>query len=150
MVSSEQKAMEKFLYDVIEERKKNQADSIIGMMEPSFISCSYEDRTLTVLFNTKAWMRNPVGILHGGMTAAMLDNAMGMMVKYYTPDQSFAPTVNMNIDYIKQIPINESIAVKAQIVASGSTLIRTRAEAKISGKTGAVASAVATYYVNGF
>lgn len=93
---------------------------------------------------------HPVGILHGGITAAMMDNAMGMLAKNYTSDGRLAPTVNMSIDYIRQIPISESVVIKAQIVSHGNTLIRTRAEARISGTTGVVASGIATYYAGGF
>lgn len=145
-----QTEMETAMRELIDQMKKNTEGCLIGMMAPVFVSCDSEEMTLSVLFSLKPWMRNPVGILHGGITAAMMDNAMGMLAKNYTADGRLAPTVSMNIDYIKQIPINESVVVKAQIVSHGSTLIRTRAEAKISGKTGVVASAVATYYAGGF
>ena len=141
--------MESAMRELID-KMKNAEGSLIGMMEPVFVSCDSEKMTMTVLFNLKPWMRNPVGILHGGITAAMMDNAMGMLAKNYTADGRLAPTVNMSIDYIRQIPITEAVVIKAQIVSCGNTLIRARAEARISGKDGVVASGVATYYAGGF
>ena len=145
-----QTEMEASMRELIEQMKKNTEGSLIGMMQPIFVACNAEEMTLTVLFNLKPWMRNPVGILHGGIMAAMMDNVMGMLAKNYTSDGRLAPTVNMSIDYIRQIPISESVVIKAQIVSHGNTLIRTRAEARISGPTGVVASGIATYYAGGF
>ena len=149
MVSKEQIEQEKSLREIIDQMKKNLSESIIGMMNPVFVSCNSEEKSMSVMFTTKPWMRNPVGILHGGITAAMLDNAMGMLVRYYNSGH-LAPTVNMSVDYIRQIPINEPIVVKGYIVSCGATLIRARGEGKISGKSGIVASGVATYYAAGF
>ena len=65
------------------------------------------------------------GILHGGVTAALLDSAMTncLFLK-----NIIALTGELNIKYLKPIPINKEITVKASMAKPISPLYSLKAE----------------------
>ena len=67
-------------------------------------------------------MTNPLGILHGGSAAAIIDDVIGMTV--YALGKEFAyVTVGLNIDFLDSAREGETIYAKARIVRDGRTLV---------------------------
>lgn len=64
-------------------------------------------------------VQNPLNILHGGITATVIDTAMGAIVHSVLPDSKAAVTTSLNIHYIAP-GIGESITCKAKIDHHGS------------------------------
>ena len=76
---TEQAFMERVYRMLCEE--EGAACGLIGLMKPSFLSCSAENRSLTLDFAAEDWMLNSKQTLHGGMLASMLDNTMGLAAR---------------------------------------------------------------------
>jgi uncharacterized protein (TIGR00369 family) len=65
---------------------------------------------------------NSRGLLHGGVIAALADNAMGLSVsRRYDPPVA-ASTVNLAIDYLGMAKIGQWLDVTTQFIKTGKTL----------------------------
>jgi uncharacterized protein (TIGR00369 family) len=62
---------------------------------------SAEDGLVDADFEGKPEFTNPVGNLQGGILAAMLDDSMGMALGCQLAAGEFAPTLNLNISFLK-------------------------------------------------
>jgi len=62
----------------------------------------------------------PTGFLHGGMIAALADNAMGLAV--VTLGNSCL-TVGMNINFIAPVKASEELIAKGQVVSAGKSVV---------------------------
>lgn len=77
---------------------------------------------ISVEFTVRAEMTNPMGILHGGASAAMLDEVVGMMV--LTLGREYAYTsVNLNCDFLSAARLGDVLKVNAQVVRAGRNII---------------------------
>jgi uncharacterized protein (TIGR00369 family) len=72
-------------------------------------------------------VNNNLDILHGGITATVLDTAMGMMVNKVLPAGRAAVTTQLNIHYLAP-GIGSQITCKAEIVHHGSKTVVMEAE----------------------
>ncbi len=78
-------------------------------------------------FTVRKDMTNPIGMLHGGAMAGMIDDCIG--VNFFVLGlEFFYPTINLNIEYFSGAKEGETILVKTQVVKQGRTIINLRAE----------------------
>jgi len=56
---------------------------------------------ITTVFNIGEEFTNPAGHVQGGIITAMLDDTMGPAVAYQLGENEFAPTLNLNISFVK-------------------------------------------------
>ena len=56
--------------------------------------------------------QGPPGYVHGGASAAVLDEAMGLAIWY---SGHHVVTVNLNIDYRKPVPLGEPIQIQGEM-----------------------------------
>lgn len=119
-------------------------DTIVEMLKPQYHSCNAGERSLTLRYEMQPWQRNGGGIMHGGITAAILDQTMGTFVRSVTPKELRVVTAEMSVSYLRQILPGEQIESKATIISRGRSMIRLRAEitAQSSRKLSATATAV--------
>lgn len=101
--------------------------AICRVLRPELVSCDAENMEAVTAFDVREQMGNPVGWLHGGMTAAICDNGMGMLAACFA-DGNFAPTVSIHLEYLRPTPSTGRIYLKAKIVKPGRTLIHVRCE----------------------
>lgn len=67
-------------------------------------------------------MTNPFGTLHGGVTAAIIDDAIGAtLISFGEP--FFYVTVNLNIDYFANARQGETILAETAINKKGKTIV---------------------------
>jgi uncharacterized protein (TIGR00369 family) len=78
-----------------------------------------EITTLQVEYTVREEMTNPVGTLHGGIIAAMLDDAMGMLLNVANGMDGFYATVNMQVDYLGPARLGDVILASVQINRKG-------------------------------
>lgn len=87
---------------------------------PRLVSCDGPSLTLELEYDTKAWTSNPMGIVHGGVLALMLDNAMGLAC--YCIYGHFTPTISMNLTFARPVPLNGTVRLQVAVtLAGGST-----------------------------
>jgi uncharacterized protein (TIGR00369 family) len=70
-------------------------------------------------FDVREEMLNPMGTIHGGAIAAILDEAMGMQlfVKSSNDDTFFA--LNISVDFVKNAKLGEKLRVSTEVVRIG-------------------------------
>ena len=89
--------------------------------------------SLTVEFTVRQEMTNPVGILHGGISAAMMDDVLGATV-FSLGEENFFASVNLNVDYLSSAKLGEVVTVQSRVVRKGRNVIH--AECQITNAEG--------------
>lgn len=112
---------------------------------PRLVDCDGSSGSLTLVYDTLPWMSNALGVVHGGVTATMVDNCMGItscvMVGRITP------TVTMTVNYAKPIPLSTAIHVRTRTVSRGRTTVHLLAEIFLPDRPNEpLVSATGVYY----
>lgn len=81
-----------------------------------------EDGTISLELTVRPEMCNPVGTLHGGIHAAMLDEVIGMTVAAMGNDSHFV-TLNMTTDIFRPARAGEVVTATSQVVKTGRKTI---------------------------
>jgi acyl-coenzyme A thioesterase 13 len=83
---------------------------------------SVEEGSIALEFVVRQDMTNPVGVLHGGIAATMLDDVVGMMV--YALGREFAYTsVNLNCDFLHAARLGDILQVSGRVIRAGKNII---------------------------
>ncbi len=77
--------------------------------------------TIEVGFTADARFLNPEGKVQGGFIAAMLDDTVGPGIFAMTAGEVFAPTINLNISFIKAALPGEFVG-RGRVVNLGRTI----------------------------
>jgi uncharacterized protein (TIGR00369 family) len=126
-------------WDSIKSRPEEMDARLCG----NYIRCDGKELSMTVEFPILEWEANYVGILHGGITATMLDHTAGVAAICFTG--AWTPTVDIDIHYLRGGKVGDTLIAKAYLQFRGRRVIHMRCEltSKSTGKL--VASALATY-----
>jgi uncharacterized protein (TIGR00369 family) len=65
---------------------------------------------------------NARGLIHGGLIAALSDNAMGYSCAHVMGWQSSLVTVSLAVDFIGTAEIGQWLAVETEVIKTGSTI----------------------------
>ena len=76
---------------------------------------------------TSPAMANPLGIVHGGITAALVDTCMGVTCSAQC-GRAATPTVTMTVNYARPVPLDADIRVRVRTVRIGSSTAQMSAE----------------------
>ncbi len=96
---------------------------------------SVEDGSVAFSMRAEEWMCNPAGVVHGGMTATLLDTVLTLAIMSKLPAGSSAQTIDMNVHYVRPIlPTGETIVAEGKAVHVGSTI--GTAEARVHNAAG--------------
>jgi len=91
------------------------------------------------------FMMNRVGMVHGGITAALADSTMGSLINKRLPEGFAAVTVEMKVNYLKP-GHGEKLISRAKLVQMGQTLAIAICE--ITNEQGTLISlSTGTFYV---
>ena len=85
--------------------------------------------------------QGPPGCLHGGASAAVMDEVMGLTLWY---SGLRVVTANLSVDYITPVPLNQPVHIRASL--TGKTEKRVLAEGQILLPDGSVAVAARGSY----
>lgn len=90
-------------------------------------------------------VNNNLNIIHGGITATVIDTAMGSLANYNLPEGFGAVTNQLNIHYIAP-GVGETLRCKAEIIHQGTKTIVISGEAyRSDGKK--IAYATGTFFI---
>ena len=92
-----------------------------------------EEGLLSFEFEVREEMTNPMGILHGGMSALIMDEVIGATVHTLNRDVYYT-SVNLGVDFLKSSPAGSTIKATAQIIRPGKTIVN--AECKVYNQKG--------------
>jgi len=125
--------MEERVRALIQNRKDNPDVNLPNTnLFPELISCDEKTHTIELAYETHPWMTNPMGVVHGGVTGILVDNAMGISTCALRGVPT--PTITMNINYLAPVPLNRTIIVRAQVVRIGETMAYTKADIYLPGR----------------
>ncbi len=108
----------------------------MNWLKPILISA--EKGSLHCSYVVRKEMTNPYGILHGGVTAGIIDDLIGATV-YVLGLNSRYTTVNNNIDYFAPASEGDEIRAKTTVVKQGRTIINLQCEVFLSSKNRLIA-----------
>jgi uncharacterized protein (TIGR00369 family) len=80
-----------------------------------------EEGRVTFAMDPAEYHYNPYGVVHGGVAATLFDSALGCAVQSLLPKASMAPTMQLNINYIRPITISTGrVRCSGQVVHLGN------------------------------
>lgn len=118
---------------------KDSSKSISPLMRwlnPTILSVS--EGELEFSYFIREEMTNPMGILHGGTTAAIIDDAVGAAV-YSLGKPNWYTTVNLAVDYFASAKVGETIIAQTSITKNGNQIVNTACEIWNADKTRMIA-----------
>ena len=99
--------------------------------------------TIRVQFEGKQEFANPMGVIQGGFLTAMLDETLGPALVATLDKDSFAPTIELKVNFIRPAPLGKLIG-EGRVVARGGSIAFLAGELRSeSGELLATASATA-------
>lgn len=83
------------------------------------------EESVKMAYTVRADMVNPVGILHGGIIATMLDDVMGLtvMVLHAPAATHFYSTVNLQVDYLGSAREGATVIVTTHVIKAGNKVV---------------------------
>ena len=146
----DQAGMERAFRYYFDTSAREYAGTFNVMMDPRFESCDYARRTLTLSMQTVGWMSNPGAILHGGVTASVLDMTMGLLCRYCSGGR-MTPTISINVNYLRSAPLQKRLVIFAQATHVGQSVCSAEGKLWIDGDPNRlVATASGSYFVTKF
>lgn len=91
------------------------------------IVVSAEEGHLEFLYTVRAEWLNPMGNLHGGVTAAIMDDIIGATM-FSLNEKNFIVTVNNTIDYFSTAKENDEVLAEATIIKRGKQFVNAQCE----------------------
>lgn len=141
-----QRLLEAHMEKTLRENNIVQQNTINGMMKSRLGECSFEDKTLSFEFPVLEWQANRVGNLHGGIICTAFDLTIAALARFFA-GENFAPTISLDVKYIRPVKVGDILVVKATATATGKRITQLTGEA-YSKHTGKLAATAASIYMN--
>lgn len=106
--------------------------SIGDQMNFRLVCCDPNAGSYTLRCSTASWMRNVQGTLHGGMCAAIVDQAMGFIAYCVKPGEGRAPTVQLQVNYHRPLIPGEDVTIRVKVISVTKKLMHLSAEAALA------------------
>lgn len=107
-----------------------------GIPDPSadlaLIDCDGPTGSLVFRYQTRPWMANIWGVVHGGVVANLVDTCMGMTCTMQCG--VIVPTISMTVNYSRPVPLNEEVMVRVRTIHCGGTTGQMSAEILLAGQ----------------
>jgi len=110
----------KVFQSYIGQEVSNSPSNYMNWLKPTVINA--EKGSLHCSYVVRLEMTNPYGILHGGITAGIIDDLIGATVFTLGLSNAFT-TVNNNIDYFAPAKEGDVITAKTSIIKQGRMII---------------------------
>lgn len=146
MISKGQRKLEEHVEKTLRENNIVQCDTVNGMMKSEKVDCSFKEGTITFAFPVQPWQANRVGDMHGGLICTAFDITIAALARFYA-GENFAPTVSLDVKYIRPVKIGDTLLVTARAAAAGRRIIQLTCEA-YSKTTGKLTATGASIYMN--
>ncbi|MBN7774179.1 PaaI family thioesterase [Clostridium aminobutyricum] len=130
-------------------QSEGQGKRLNSLMHIELIQCNDNERSVTFGFPVAEWQLNSNDVMHGGISASVMDLSLGLPANYIAMEKGglFAPTINMNVSYLLPVPLSDRLVVTAKVVSSGSSLITVTGEAKLKSSGAVAITATAMYKI---
>ncbi|RFB19183.1 PaaI family thioesterase [Bacillus sp. HNG] len=115
----EKQAMEQVIDAVIRKQTKENGSYIGALMQTN--RRITDDETYEIIIPNTELIQNPLQIVHGGITATLLDSAMGSLVHHFLPQEKAAVTTEMKINYLAP-GIGKELRCVAHMIHKGTKI----------------------------
>ncbi|MDQ1098440.1 MULTISPECIES: PaaI family thioesterase [Chryseobacterium] len=88
---------------------------------------SAEEGEIAFQYTVREEWLNPMGNLHGGVTAAIIDDIIGATM-FSLNEKNFIVTVNNSIDYFSTAKENDHIIAETKIIKRGKQFVNAQCE----------------------
>jgi uncharacterized protein (TIGR00369 family) len=122
------------------------AHTLNGRLKPELESWDEAQQELTLRFPLESWQVNGLGTLHGGMVNTMMDLTMSMVV-YCVSRQTIPPTVSMTTNYLRPVPMEDYVLIRAKLTSLGRRNATAYCEAVVPSSGKLACTAVGTYAI---
>jgi len=119
---------------------------LLNMLNPQFVCCNYEEKSITVKYKAEKWNMNTGGTMHGGIICTAFDNCFGILA--HALSKTWVTTIDINVRFLKPVLCGEELIITAKADMKGNTIISLSGEAKVDGKPVA-ACGCATFMIVG-
>jgi len=117
------------------------------MLDCHYESCDFEKRRLVLSMQGVHWMANPGDMLHGGVSASVLDMCMGLLCRYCSGGY-MTPTIDLTVSFLKPAPYDRKLFIEAEVTRRGLNICHAVGRMWAEGAEGVnLATATASYYV---
>jgi len=99
---------------------------------------SAEEGKIAFKYTVRGEWLNPMGNLHGGVTAAIIDDSIGATM-FTLNEKDFIVTVNNSIDYFSTAKENDHIIAETKIIKRGKQFVNAQCEIWNANKTRLIA-----------
>lgn len=114
-----------FLYDQIGKDASQSPSPLMRWLNPTLVKV--EEGALEFSYVVREEMTNPLKVLHGGATAALIDDALGATI--FTLGRSYLyTTVNLAVDYFSTAKAGDTIIAKTAMVKEGNKIMNAQCE----------------------
>ena len=86
-----------------------------------------EKGLVIIKYTVRKEMTNYQGVLHGGVSAMIMDDMCGMICMLSSTDEQVYSTVSLSVDYLKGAKVGDEITATARIVKLGRTIANVEA-----------------------
>jgi len=97
----------------------------MNWLKPIAVAAKYG--SLTFEYKIRKEMTNPMGHLHGGVIAGIMDDIVGATVYSLDKSDDFV-TVNLSVDYFAPAMLGDTIHATTHVVKEGKTVINVECE----------------------
>ncbi|HIE5256680.1 TPA: PaaI family thioesterase [Clostridioides difficile] len=111
-------------YKVLKKQNSSKSCLVCGTQNELGLKADFyelENGELVSICNTKDWHQSYPGRVHGGMSAAILDETIGRAVSI-NDDQIWGVTVSLELKYKKPVPTDATIKVVGRITKENRKL----------------------------
>lgn len=115
----ERQALEHVIDAVIRKQTKQNGSYIGGLLQTN--RRVIDDQTYEITIPNTELIQNPLQIVHGGITATLLDSAMGSVVHHVLPKEKAAVTTEMKVNYVAP-GIGKEFRCVAQLIHKGTKI----------------------------
>lgn len=145
-MESEKFSAEEWLRHEVAAINTSMANTLNGRLNAALDSCDEASQEIVLRFPLQPWQVNGLGTLHGGMTSTMMDLTMSMAVFCFSR-KSIPPTVSMTTNYLRPVPMDDSVLIRARVTSIGRRNATAYCEAVIPASGKVASTAVGTYAI---
>ena len=93
---------------------------VCGVQNPFGLKTKFyelENKEIVAYFTPHTYLQSYPGILHGGISATILDETIGRAIMAHYGQESFGVTIELNLKYKKTVPLDVELKVIGRIVS---------------------------------
>lgn len=92
---------------------------VCGVQNPFGLKTKFyelENKEIVAYFTPHTYHQSYPGILHGGISATILDETIGRAIMAHYGQESFGVTIELNLKYKKPVPLGVELKVVGRII----------------------------------